>query len=117
MKMYAIIEASGQQLQVEPGRFYNVENALTHFFPSEFFHFPSENFLLYRVLMIRYASQTILGQPWIHRASIQGRLLQSSRNHKIIVYKMQPKKKPRRKIGYRHAVVRFVIDAIDSSYK
>lgn len=116
MKTYAIIEAGGEQIQVEPGRFYTVGNLMTELgditMPLQ--SGAIQRFLLYRILMIRYPYQTIVGKPWVNYAAIQGRLLQIYRDQKIVVYKMKAKKKTRKKVGYRHSLVRFVVDAINS---
>ena len=109
MNTYAIIEAGGEQLQVEPGRFYDIR------------HLVAKNMLpwkhnislsLYRVLMIHHDSTVIVGTPWIQNAIVKGRVLHSRRNQKVLIYKMNSKKKTRRKNGYRQGLVRFVIDAI-----
>lgn len=117
MKMYAIIDTGAEQLQVQSGRFYSVKNTLLPSSQTQSIQnsFIRGTLLLYRVLMIRYASQNVLGKPWIQGASMEVRLFRSYRDHKIVIYKMQPKKKTRRKIGYRHAVVRFIVDAINTS--
>lgn len=116
MKIYAIIEAGGEQIQVQPGRFYNLGHLVADLYHKQLpLHYNAmQRFLLYRILMIRYPSQTILGKPWIHYAAIRGRLLQLYRDQKIVVYKMNPKKKTRKKVGYRHLMVRFVVDGIDA---
>jgi large subunit ribosomal protein L21 len=114
MKIYAIIETGGEQMQVEPGRFYNVGNLISSLYQSKplIGYDKIQRFVLYRILMIRHPSKTILGKPWIKYASIKGRLLQFYRDQKIIVYKMNAKKKTRKKVGYRHLLVRFVVDSI-----
>ena len=114
MKIYAIIEAGGEQMQVEPGRFYNVGHLISYLYHNKpiMEYDKIQRFVLYRILMIRHPSQTIFGKPWIKYASIKGRLLQFYRNQKIIVYKMNAKKKTRKKVGYRHLLLRFVVDSI-----
>jgi len=112
MTTYAIIEVGGGQLQVTPGRFYDVGTLIPRL--DQVNHLETmQRFLLYRILFIRHASRTWVGQPWIANAAIQGRLLQVYRDHKMIVYTMKPKKKLRRKVGYRHSLVRFVVDVIN----
>ena len=111
MKTYAIIEAGGEQVQVEPGRFYDVRHLIS---PSSQL---SENFwghkiLLYRVLMIRHKSTTVLGTPWIKNAIVKGRILHIRYDEKVTIFKMRAKKKTRRKRGYRQQLARFIVDAI-----
>nr|AND48529.1 ribosomal protein L21 [Flatbergium sericeum] len=109
MGTYAIIETGGEQLRVEPGRFYDVRR----FAPSKSnFLGPNTKVLIYRVLMIRHESITNIGHPWLRGAVVKGRILHSRLGDKTIIYKMRPKKKTRRKSGYRHNSARFVVDSI-----
>lgn len=113
MKTYAIIEAGGEQFQVEPGRFYDVRHLVSGIYSK----IPTLDsidikLLLYRILMIRNRSVTIIGTPWIKYAAVKGRILGFYRNQKVIIYKMRSKKKTRKKMGYRQLLIRFVVDGI-----
>jgi len=107
--MYAIIETGGEQLRVEPGRFYDIR-----YFASLKSKKLSSNtkILIYRVLMIRNETTINIGQPWLKNAVIKGRILHSHLENKITVYKMNSKKKTRRKFGHRQNSARFVVDSI-----
>jgi len=62
MGTYAIIETGGEQLRVEPGRFYDVRR----FTPSKpNLLGPNAKVLIYRVLMIRHESMINIGHPWL----------------------------------------------------
>lgn len=109
MNIYAIIETGGEQLRVEPGRFYDIR------------HFPSlkpnnlsynTKILIYRVLLIRNEATISIGQPWLKNAIVKGRILHSHLENKITIYKMNSKKKTRRKFGHRQNSTRFVVDSI-----
>nr|YP_010399943.1 ribosomal protein L21 [Nowellia curvifolia]UQM88709.1 ribosomal protein L21 [Nowellia curvifolia] len=109
MNTYAIIETGGQQLRVEPGRFYNIR------------HFSSltsgrlernTKILIYRVLLIRRKSDIEIGYPWLKGAVVKGRVLHPYFEKKITIYKMISKKKTRRKLGHRQKSTRFVVDSI-----
>nr|WGO60519.1 ribosomal protein L21 [Aneura pinguis]WGO60605.1 ribosomal protein L21 [Aneura pinguis] len=104
MSTYAIIETGGQQLRVEPGRFYNIR------------HFPSierdKKILIYRVLMIRQGSHINLGHPWLEGAVVRGRISHAHFEKKITNFKMIPKKKTRRELGHRQKSTRFIVDSI-----
>ena len=107
--MYAIIETGGEQLRVEPGRFYDIR----HFTPLRPKNLSSNTkILIYRVLMIRDESTISIGQPWLKNAIVKGRILHSHLENKITVYKMNSKKKTRRKFGHRQISARFVVDSI-----
>nr|QWW92586.1 ribosomal protein L21 [Amphidium sp. 49156] len=109
MNIYAIIETGGEQLRVEPGRFYNIR----HFAPLKPKNLSSNTkILIYRVLLIRNEATISIGQPWLENAIVKGRILHSHLENKIIVYKMNSKKKTRRKFGHRQNSTRFVVDSI-----
>ena len=109
MNIYAIIETGGEQLRVEPGRFYNIRH-----FASLKPKLLSSNtkILIYRVLLIRDETTISIGQPWLENAIVKGRILHSHLENKITVYKMNSKKKTRRKFGHRQNSTRFVVDSI-----
>ena len=52
-------------------------------------------------------------QPIVAGATVQGTVLRHFRDRKIIVYKMQPKKKTRKKQGHRQELTRLMIDSIN----
>ena len=107
--MYAIIETGGEQLRVEPGRFYDI----SHFAPLKPKNLSSNTkILIYRVLMIRDETTISIGQPWLKNAIVKGRILHSYLEKKITVYKINSKKKTRRKFGHRQILARFVVDSI-----
>jgi large subunit ribosomal protein L21 len=113
MNTYAIIEAGGEQLQLEPGRFYDIR----HLVPNKKQWIPlgsplNTKLLLYRVLMLHHQSTTLVGTPWVQNAIVKGRILHTRRNEKVTIYKMHPKKKTRRKNGHRQELARFVVDSI-----
>ncbi|NET55132.1 MAG: 50S ribosomal protein L21 [Symploca sp. SIO2E6] len=100
---YAIIETGGKQLRVEPGRFYDIE-----LLPVE----PDEKVTIDKVLLVNHDGEVTIGQPVIEGAIVEGTVMQHYRGRKIIVYKMQPKKKTRKKRGHRQEITRLMIDSI-----
>nr|YP_009193447.1 ribosomal protein L21 [Takakia lepidozioides]UPM51679.1 ribosomal protein L21 [Takakia lepidozioides]BAT70130.1 ribosomal protein L21 [Takakia lepidozioides] len=109
MSTYAIIETGGEQLRVEPGRFYDVRH-FASLKPN--FLGPNTKISIYRVLMIRHESITNIGHPWLVNAMVKGRILHYRLENKITIYKMRSKKKTRRKLGHRQNSARFVVDSI-----
>nr|YP_009667941.1 ribosomal protein L21 [Radula japonica]QCW58716.1 ribosomal protein L21 [Radula japonica] len=109
MNIYAIIETGGQQLRVEPGRFYNIRHFVS-LKPNQLKQ--NTKVLIYRVLMIRQKSNIKVGHPWLKGAIVKGRILHSCMEKKIMIYKMIPKKKTRQKLGYRQKSIRFLVDSI-----
>jgi len=101
---YAIIEAGGTQMRVEPGRFYDIN--LLH---AE----PDETYTIDRVLLIENDGEVTIGQPLIADATVEGTVMRHLRGRKVIVYKMQPKKKTRKKRGHRQELTRLMINSIN----
>jgi large subunit ribosomal protein L21 len=101
---YAIIETGGKQLRVEPGRFYDVERLSAE---------PEAAIVIDRVLYVESDGEISVGQPFVEGATIQATVMQHLRGRKIIVYKMRPKKKTRKKQGHRQELTRLMIDSID----
>ena len=100
---YAIVEAWGKQLRVEPGRFYDIDRMAID---------EDEQVTLDRVLFVNNDGDAVVGQPLIEGASVSATVMRHLRGRKIIVYKMRPKKKTRKKQGHRQELTRLMIDAI-----
>jgi len=58
-----------------------------------------------------------LGQPYIKNAKVELKVLEHRRGPKIIVYKMRPKKKTRRKNGHRQELTRVLVQSISFGSK
>ncbi|MBE9229198.1 50S ribosomal protein L21 [Phormidium sp. LEGE 05292] len=101
---YAIIETGGKQLRVEPGRFYDIE--LLHV---------EENaeVTIDKVLFVNNDGDVSIGQPLVAGATVKGTVMRHLRGRKVLVYKMKPKKKTRKKRGHRQEITRLMIDSID----
>ncbi|MBO9999312.1 MAG: 50S ribosomal protein L21 [Cyanobacteria bacterium SID2] len=100
---YAIIETGGKQLMVQPGRFYDVE-----LLPVE----PGETVTIDKVLLVHHEDDVRVGQPLVEGATVEGTVLRQRRGRKVLVYKMKPKKKTRKKRGHRQELTRLSIDRI-----
>ena len=100
---YAIIEASGKQFRVEPGRFYDFARMAVD---------EDGNVDIDKVLLVSHDGETMVGQPHVDGASVSGTVMRHLRGRKIIVYKMKPKKKTRKKRGHRQELTRLMIDSI-----
>lgn len=101
---YAIIETGGKQLRVEPGRFYDVE-----LLPVE----PDGDITIDRVLLVQHDGGVNIGQPFVEGATVEATVLQHRRGRKVLVYKMKPKKKTRKKRGHRQEITRLMINSIN----
>jgi large subunit ribosomal protein L21 len=100
---FAIVETGGKQLRVEPGRFYDIDRL-----PQE----AETKLSLDRVLLLHDGEDLRIGQPLVQGATIEVTILQHLRDRKIVVYKMQPKKKTRKKRGHRQELTRVMVNEI-----
>lgn len=101
---YAIIEISGRQFWVEPEKYYTIN------------HLPLKvgtKLFLKRVLLINQNEKTEIGSPYLENAKIEATILNHFQGKKVIVYKMKPKKKYRRKNGYRQKLTKLLINKIN----
>jgi large subunit ribosomal protein L21 len=100
---YAIIETGGKQLRVEPGRFYDIE----------LLHVDAEaKVTIDKVFLVQHESDVHIGQPLVEGATVEGTVMRHFRGRKVLVYKMKPKKKTRKKKGHRQEITRLMIDSI-----
>ncbi|MBD2410943.1 50S ribosomal protein L21 [Nostoc calcicola FACHB-389] len=100
---YAIIETGGKQIRVEPGRFYDIELLTAQ---------PDEKVTIEAVLLVQNDGEVTIGQPLVSGATVEGTILRHFRDRKVLVYKMKPKKKTRKKRGHRQEVTRLLINSI-----
>ncbi len=100
---YAIIETGGKQVRVEPGRFYDIELLTAQ---------PDDKVSIDAVLLVQHDGNVTVGQPTVEGAVVEGTVMRHFRDRKVLVYKMKPKKKTRKKRGHRQEVTRLMIDSI-----
>ena len=104
--LYAIVEIGGQQLRMEPGRFYDV--------PCMPDLIPGTKVILCRVLMVRRQSEIGIGRPWVWGAVVRGRVMHALKGEKQVVLRRRAKKKSRRKQGHRRRFTRLLVDSIEA---
>jgi large subunit ribosomal protein L21 len=100
---YAIVEASGQQFWLQPNRYLDIDRLAAEV---------DSTVTLENVLLVKDASGTRLGQPYVKGASVELKVMAHRRGPKILVYKMRPKKKTRRKNGHRQELTRVMVQSI-----
>ena len=100
---YAIVETSGQQFWLQANRYYDLDRLKAEV---------EETVTLDKVLLYSDGKKATLGQPYIKGASVELKVLEHRRGRKIIVYKMRPKKKTRRKNGHRQELTRVMVKTI-----
>ena len=105
---YAIVEASGKQFWLQSNRYYDLDR----------FHAEVDDVLtIDKVLLVNDGKDLKLGKPYVKDAKIEIKVLEHRRGPKIIVYKMRPKKKTRRKNGHRQELTRVLVQSISVASK
>lgn len=102
---YAIVEIGGKQIWVEPEKYYQVN-----------FINVAENTTinLNRVLLVNKDGNVQLGEPYLENSYLEANVLSHLRGPKILVYKMKPKKKTRKKQGHRQKLSKIYINKISN---
>jgi large subunit ribosomal protein L21 len=100
---YAIVEASGQQFWVQPNRYYDLDRLSAEV---------DSTVTLENVLLVNDGKEATLGLPFVKGATVVLKVMAHRRAPKLIVYKMRPKKKTRRKNGHRQELTRVMVESI-----
>jgi large subunit ribosomal protein L21 len=102
-ELYAIAETSGQQFWFEVNRYYDIDRLNAK---------EKEKITLEKVLLLKDKNSITIGKPYVKDAKIELEVVSHKRDKKIIVYKMRPKKKTRRKMGHRQDLTRVMVKSI-----
>ncbi|MGK7946501.1 MAG: 50S ribosomal protein L21, partial [Microcystaceae cyanobacterium] len=71
-----------------------------------------DNYVIDKVLLVNNEDEITIGQPYVEGATVEGTIMSHRRGRKVIVYKMLPKKKTRKKRGHRQELTRLMINSI-----
>ena len=104
-EFYAIAETSGQQFWFEVDRYYDIDRLNAK---------AKDKITLEKVLLIKNKESISIGKPYVKDAKIELEVVSHKRDKKIIVYKMRPKKKTRRKMGHRQELTRVMVKSIST---
>ena len=102
-ELYAIAETSGQQFWFEVNRYYDIDRLKAK---------EKDNITLEKVLLVKDKNSITIGKPYVENAKIELEVVSHKRDKKILVYKMRPKKKTRRKMGHRQELTRVMVKSI-----
>ena len=102
-ELYAIAETSGQQFWFEVDRYYDIDRLNAK---------EKDKITLEKVLLLKDKNSITIGKPYIEDAKIELEVVSHKRDKKILVYKMRPKKKTRRKMGHRQELTRVMVKSI-----
>ncbi len=101
--LYAIAETSGQQFWFEVNKYYDIDRLNAK---------EKDKITIDKILLINDKDNVSIGKPYIKNAKIELEVVSHKRDKKIIVYKMRPKKKTRRKMGHRQELTRVMVKSI-----
>ena len=102
-ELYAIAETSGQQFWFEVNRYYDIDRLNAK---------EKDKITLEKVLLLKDKNSITVGKPYVKDAKIELEVVSHKRDKKILVYKMRPKKKTRRKMGHRQELTRVMVKSI-----
>ena len=102
-ELYAIAETSGQQFWFELNRYYDIDRLNAK---------EKDKITLEKVLLLKDKDSITVGKPYVKDAKIELEVVSHRRDKKILVYKMRPKKKTRRKMGHRQELTRVMVKSI-----
>ncbi len=105
---YAIVEASGKQFWLQSNRYYDFDRCNAEV---------NDVLTIEKVLLVNDGKDLKLGKPYVKEAKVELKVLEHRRGPKIIVYKMRPKKKTRRKSGHRQELTRVLVQSISVGSK
>ena len=102
-ELFAIAETSGQQFWFEVDRYYDIDRLNAK---------EKDKITLEKVLLLKDKDSITIGKPYVKDAKIELEVVSHKRDEKILVYKMRPKKKTRRKMGHRQELTRVMVKSI-----
>jgi len=102
-ELYAIAETSGQQFWFEVDRYYDIDRLNAK---------EKDKITLEKVLLLKDKESITIGKPYVKDAKIELEVVSHKRDKKILVYKMRPKKKTRKKMGHRQELTRVMVKSI-----
>ncbi len=105
-ELYAIAETSGQQFWFEVDRYYDIDRLNAK---------EKDKITIEKVLVLKDKESITIGKPYVKDAKIELEVVSHKRDKKILVYKMRPKKKTRRKMGHRQELTRVMVRSIKIS--
>ncbi len=102
-ELYAIAETSGQQFWFEENKYYDIDRLNAK---------EKDKITLEKVLLLKDKDTINIGKPYVKDAKSELEVISHRRDKKILVYKMRPKKKTRRKMGHRQELTRVMVKSI-----
>ena len=101
---YGIIEASSRQYWIEQGKIIDVNNLNIKL---------GSTIEINHILFGRNKETIFIGKPYLTQTKVEASIKKHFLGPKVIIYKMKPKKKYRRKNGHRQQLTRLLINKIN----
>jgi large subunit ribosomal protein L21 len=103
--MYAVIKTGGKQYRVSPGDEVKVEKLEGE---------PGAKITFDQVLLTSDDGKVKIGQPYVNKSKVVGRILRQDKNKKVLILKYKRRKGFRRKQGHRQNTTLVKIESIKS---
>lgn len=100
---YAIIKSGGKQYKISVGQELLLDKLDTEKGKSHIFT---------EVLLVRQNDEVVIGSPYVPKAAVLGRVLDTVKGEKVITAKFKAKVHYRRKIGFRAQYSKVKIESI-----
>nr|YP_010618815.1 Ribosomal protein L21 [Deltalsia parasitica]WAX02828.1 Ribosomal protein L21 [Deltalsia parasitica] len=101
--IYAVIDVGGNQIIIEPGKFYDVNYIFAN--PGDIISFK-------RVLFCSKSGNYDVGTPCLDQVCVKAIILKHLKGKKIKIFKVKPKKNNRTKKGHRQKLTRIFVQDI-----
>ena len=102
--MYAIIETGGKQYRVENGDQITVEKLKAA---------DGETIVFDKVLVVGDGANAKVGAPYVDGVTVEGKVIETGKGKKIVIFKYKAKKDYRKKQGHRQPYTLVEITSID----
>jgi large subunit ribosomal protein L21 len=103
--MYSIVQTSGKQFLLKPGQWYDLD-FIKNVNVGDFIY-------LNKILLFKKTNKIQLGQPFLEKSQIVGKIVQQVKGPKITVLKTKPKKNYTRTRGHRQSYTRISIENVN----
>ena len=103
--LFAIIEAAGRQVRVEPNQLLDMEGVRLEK--------DSKEIVFNKVLAVRKGESFEVGTPYVQGASVSCEFLEELRGPKKVIFKIRRRKNYRRKKGYRATLAKLRVKEIN----
>ncbi len=101
--MYAIIQSGGKQYRIAEGATVKLEKLSAG---------EGEGIRIAEVLAVNDGTRTVIGDPYVAGAYIDGKIVSHGRGKKVIVFKYKRRKDYKKKNGHRQHYTELLVEKI-----